>query len=236
MKVYYGFSIYFEEPYLSNNQKIFNLVKKPLQPLGKFLRDTSTPGNLQICNAFKEDWSNTYIDHCPIDISTSFLEDGKIEFDNTKIMVSERIPGAFKNRISFDLSYCYLFFTEEDLVLSVLPPIFHKNTISESAVLTSGSYNIGKWFRPIHPSFHLWENIKNIDIRENDPIMYFQFRTNEKIEFIEFEVTDKIWQYSRACSVHARLKPFRSLADRYLDFSSSGFKKQILKEIKNNLI
>jgi hypothetical protein len=62
-----------------------------------------------------------------------------------------------------------------------VPPYMHKVKASETAWISAGSYDISKWFRPIFPSYILWEGETEVSIVKDEPDTYLQFETNKKI-------------------------------------------------------
>jgi hypothetical protein len=82
----------------------------------------------------------------------------------------------------------------------------------------------------------MWDNVDTFSVRANDPLMYVNFLTDEKVELKKFYLTKELYDLSMSC---VRLKTYRRdrvLSKLYNMFSNSGIKNRILKEIKNNLI
>ena len=54
----------------------------------------------------------------------------------------------------------FIFFSEENVNLEILPPYLHKTELQNHGVISTGEFNISRWFRPINFEFLLWENEK----------------------------------------------------------------------------
>jgi hypothetical protein len=141
---------------------------------------------------------------------------------------------SFEEKI-FSFSQYTIFFTEEkSLKLSSgIFPFFENNNITKNCMPIPGTVDIGKWFRVLDYGFFLKEDIFKIE--ENEIYSYLKFDTEEKIIFKQFEINDKLHQYiNDVLKVKEnRIEKFRTLQEYY---STMKNKKNIIKEIKNNLI
>lgn len=129
----------------------------------------------------------------------------------------------------------YIFFTDEDsLEVTVQIPPFLENTELSNGIQTiPGTFDIGKWFRPVDFAFFL-KNTNKFSIKEGDIYSYLKFHSEEKINFIKFMPTEKIYFYAGSSSNTSvgRFIGKRKLPDFYRYMT---FKKKILKEIKENV-
>jgi len=135
-----------------------------------------------------------------------------------------------------DLDFGYIFFSEEELIMRQVPPYMHKVKASETAWISAGSYDISKWFRPIFPTFILWEGYNEVSIIKDEPQMYVQFETDRRIIFKRFEFTnDMIIIVDQLMQLRDR-NSIASLNFLYDVFIQSFRNKKVLKLIKENVL
>lgn len=141
------------------------------------------------------------------------------------------------NQKFFSFSNYYIFFTEEESleITAYLSPFAEENEVSRRTWSIPGSFDIGKWFRPIEFNFYLRDEFDEFSIMEGDVYTYIKFNTDEKIVFQQFipdEEISKYIDYSLAAQSYTKTG-LRSLKDYYKMLT---FKKRIISSIKKNLI
>lgn len=190
------------------------------------------------CPAHQQSKNNVYYINSPLDFYYELDEFGTISHDQPYYFYINSVRKAqYDNRFTVNLSLQYIFFSEENVTLEILPPYLHKTELQNHGVISTGEFNISRWFRPINFEFLLWENEKNLRIKENEPMVYLKFHSDSKIILKEFKCTDTIFSQAHACAQHHHIyKPKQTLESRYKKFDQSNLKKVILKEIKNNII
>lgn len=132
-----------------------------------------------------------------------------------------------------------IFFTDENSleISSYQHPWLENNYITERCMLIPGTFDIGKWFRPLEFPFILKNQFDEFKINYGDVMYYVKFNTNEKINFKKFMFDHKIAKYLESSIA----------ANRYIDsgFSKNNMeifyklfkhKKTLLKDIKSNLL
>jgi hypothetical protein len=210
------------------------LFPKP-KPLHKEMKHNKVKGQSAwlLCNAFRETFSNTFVFEHPITVEADFKNDEVIGKNVDWIVYR---PSSFENSISFDLDYGVIMFCEEDLEFIGLPPIFQKSNLPNYGFLASGGFNIGKWFRSVHPAYFLWEGVKTFKCEEGEPWMYFKFETDREIIFKPFYMNQTLFDIASTCGNHSKWYPLNSLQQRYDNFKNSRLRSKVLKEIKANLL
>ena len=137
----------------------------------------------------------------------------------------------------FSFSQQFVFFTEENsLKMSAgMLPFLEDNEITKRCMPIPGIFDIGRWFRPTEFAFYLKNSYNRFEIKEEDIFQYIKFYTEEKIIFKQFYVNEKIMKYAGegAKAKDYRINKSRQLQSYYLMLKH---KKNIIKEIKNNLI
>jgi hypothetical protein len=187
------------------------------------------------CPAFKERSENIFLMKNTIENNIKVL-DGKLinsSSDNVKISHKESI----ENRPIVSVYYPIIMFSEESLKVTVTPAYMHKTSYSEFGHVVMGSFDIGKWFRPINLDFMLYNKDADFSFKDEEPLYYLDFNTEKSIILKKFNMTNEILKISNACTTAPDyLKPWQSLSKRYNLFIKSGLKNKLIKEITNNIV
>jgi hypothetical protein len=218
-------------------QQRTNLLVSPPKNLISDLFEKSINGNKTYnrCPANKTTFKNTYYLQSPLDFDITFNENNIGEGLRSDWLIPR--SEDFHNRITAEIDMGWLFFCEESLILEMTPPYSHHTTVSRYGSLSVGSFDIGKWFRPLMPAHFLWENERRFVIKADEPLMYIRFLTDEKIKLQQFELTQKIIDIKDACVNHPNyFKEHLPISLRYALFRERKIHKILMKEIKNNLI
>lgn len=214
-------------------------AKEPTLIYNKILERSSTKTiRLPQCPGFKDYTTNLFGLHSLYDYELKIIENSQVvsniydqEFFNSHVV----IRSAEDKCLSF--AQTFLFFTEENILkLSVgIQPFFEENLISERCMVIPGTYDIGKWFRPLDFAFYLKKDYDCFEIKENDIFQYIKFHTDKKIVFKQFymdEFLDR--QYLAVGNAKSnRNDNFRKLKSYYDMFKH---KDKVIRAIKNNLI
>lgn len=145
-------------------------------------------------------------------------------------------PSNLKNCVLFTYLMPFLFFSEEDINMTLTSPYFSNSPHLQYGAMVPGKFNISKWFRPINFEFNLWENINEFKINKNEDIAYINFETTKEIELIRFYNTDKIQKICNTLATSSVWEKFIPLKERYERFKRSQMNKLIVEEIKKNII
>ena len=118
------------------------------------------------CPAVIDESKNTFKINSPVDMNITFSEDftginSKYQQDFEFI---KHFIGQFGPDGVIQLSApSYLFFCEEPLTMTQLPPYYEQSNFVDNCIGLSATFNINSWFRPVKPSFKL---------RDNKPVSY----------------------------------------------------------------
>ena len=139
----------------------------------------------------------------------------------------------------FTMGVYYYFFTEEDhLEMSYQHPYLEDNRFTERSILIPGKLDIGVYLRGLDVSYHLREHNLDFQIKQEDTYAYVKFHTKEKIKFKKFLFSPRLIDLD---SWMMREKQYKMNHKRlglkyfYKIFKNNGFKKKVLKEIKENI-
>lgn len=137
--------------------------------------------------------------------------------------------------IKYNMSW--IFFAEESLNMKVTAPYYPPKTPIDGAILQSGEYDIGQWFRPYNLGYFIPENAKHMSISVDDPLAYLEFKTDKNINFKRFNMTNQLVNiYSEFTQSPNRYGRRKSLIERYSMAKKANMTELVLAEIKKNLV
>lgn len=200
------------------------------------------------CPALRDSVKNLYSFNAAIEEYTdldpsqlAFLHDNEdllIPLETTlSIPLIRRRKNSLKNHINLLYPMSWILFADKPLEASFLAPYIPPTTPTPQAILATGKFNIGKWFRSYNLEYFTPITATSFQYRQNDPLFYLQLHTNEKIKLHRFNMTNKLaaLEQENIQSVH-RYGFGKTLQQRYQMFNTGRLRNMILKEIKNNLI
>lgn len=219
------------------------LLQQKLQPLNKVLTEQyKKEDKLDVlkCPAFKEEIKNTFVYYAPYDYTFEYDKNGKplmshlsgdkqkmapetVNFDDSKGVYDFRLIQTFS-------SMGPIFFSEKSLSMSTLPPYMH----NIKAPMVVGNFDIGKWFRNVHPAY-VMSNINKIEVKRGEPLLYVKFHTDKKVRLSYYDLTDDIYSIVAKTAMVKTAYKNAKLNELYNFFTNSLYKKKLLKLIKENL-
>lgn len=202
--------------------------------------------NASKCPAIVDEGKNTFKIKSPIDLNISFNS----EFNRFSTKYAhgldflQHMIGPFgEDKVIQLAAPTYLFFSEEPLLMTQLPPYYEETDFTKSCMGLSATFDIGKWFRVVKPSFKIRPGAHTIDIKLGDSLMYLKFNTEEKIKLVRFDASTF---YKENQDIIGNLLSFKfhkknplvptKLAEGYDAFMRSRYNKRVLKIIKENLL
>lgn len=162
------------------------------------------------CVAIVDDIKNTYVIRSPVDMKI-IIGNTRLNVEGQDLQFAQAFLGPPQGAFGIhQLGMGYLFFSEKSLTAAQLPAYYDTNSFVDNTFLLSASFDIGRWYRPAgKPAFKFKPGVKEIDIKEGDPLMYFKFQTSEKVKLIEFDN-----------------KEFADMGDRGPEWLCGGLKRQ----------
>lgn len=189
------------------------------------------------CHAFLASVKNTFILRLPFSASFGLdYELGVIPIDtnleNMKFIVLKQ--PSVTNEITFAIRGNWIFWSEESLPMITTPAFYHPKVFDGFYV--GGSFDIGKWFRPIEGAIQLDNKSKTVAVKRNDPIAYVKFETKEQVELKRFYLTKELEELSWGCIKYKQYEPHKTLPFLYSKLKERGLDKVITKQIKENVV
>jgi len=216
----------------------FNQDSTPDLELKSLVRHISTTqsnhiGSNQVaCPAIRSKHANTFYSTFPYDLEVMF----KDKLITNKPEVIEERTGLYENSYAFNWHYNRIFFSPVSQIMETSPAFLHKTSYTQYGHAPSGAFDIGKWFRPSAPTFQLWSEVNEFKALKDEAHLYFNFPSENNIQFEEFKMTDLLYKISSASVGHKQSIPKQNLQSIYARFSKSGFSKKIMAEIEANLL
>lgn len=222
------------------------MMEEPL-PLRKDIfdnrnRSNKSRGTLLKCPAVTSVINNTLVWRAPKNTSVDVsIENGSIELNrryNNGDMFDwypEHQP-SIKNNVLITFDYHIIFFADQDVEVLFSAPYFSKAPHLQYGATLPGRFNVGSWFRPYNAEMNLWDGNTHIEFKENEPIAYFTFLTDEKINVQQFRMTDELRKISYSMTSAGTWMPNKTLQERYHTFRQRKMRGMILDKIKSNLV
>lgn len=227
--------------YWTSLEKEWMLATPPESVISTFHKknfiDPDNPiSHIHYCPAFNDNFRNVFTMKSLYNYEF-FLDNGKLnskdydqEFydDHVLIRSYEKKFFSFKNS--------YLFFTDEPSlnVTFYEYPCFEDNNITQRCIPVAGQFDIGRWFRGTEFAFYLKHPHQSFKIEQNEVYSYIRLHTNKKINFIEFNYSDKLKDFERSrIQAMTKISTLKKLENYY---KMLRHKKLILKEIKENVL
>jgi hypothetical protein len=113
-------------------------------------------------------------------------------------------------------------------------PFLEDNNITKRCAILPGTFDIGKWFRPIDFSFYLKKEYNEFTITEDEIYSYITFHTDQTINLKQFYPSPTIKQHLSDVLLSKRYLVGKKTLENF--YSMFRTKRLILNEIKKNLI
>lgn len=245
-------------PSFAPNFPTLNMLYRTPTPVLNRLRNSqikSLPGTLFSCPATTSLFKNIFELSLPINIEVYLTEEDKkneVLSPFGKDILNGIAPiGLMKNRLSNLDGYftCgiggfgWIFFSEEPLVARFTPPYFPPSLYpAPGALLASGEFDIGNWYRPMNFEYHVPLDVDKLTFKSEEPVGYIEFKTEKEIIFKRYQMNNALYLLVEEVMSTTRYskfwgkKNYLPLLKRYELFKKSELNKQILNEIKKTLI
>jgi len=143
---------------------------------------------------------------------------------------------SLKNCKLFVYNLPLIFFSEHDINMTITSPYFSKAPHLKYGSIVPGKLNISKWFRNMNIEFNLWENVNEFKIEKDEDLFYVNFQCDNEIEFIRFDLTDRLLKIAEVVGKSSDWEKFIPLRERYERFKKSQMHKIVIKEIEKNIV
>lgn len=231
-----GDQIIGNSPKNANWDILYNEPKSLYQNLLKNKNKNGVVRSFFECPGFKDLATKTFIFENPIE-SSYIVENYKISPVGISPSIQAEVvrDEAIQNNFMFRYVLPITFFSEEKAIITVTSPYMHKPQYLQYGSVVPGTYDISSWFRAFNVEINLWENVKEFKIKEGEPLLYLNFKTDKKIKFVRFSTNEILSKINATCSNAGTWEPRVPLLKRYNRFLESKTKQLVLREIKRNI-
>lgn len=205
-------------------------------------RSNKDRNNFLKCPAVTSVINNTLVWRAPKNTSVDMeVENGGIKlyrrYSNEDMFdwYPEHQP-TISNNLLITFDYHIIFFADQDVDILFSAPYFSKAPHLQYGAIVPGKFNVGSWFRPYNAEMNLWHGNTHMEFQENEPIAYFTFLTDEKINVHQFRMTKELREISYAMTSTGTWLPYKSLQERYQMFRQRKMRNVILNKINENLV
>lgn len=239
-----SWNMLYSEPELLINQ--LTRIKKPIPD--KRMSVLACPAtndffrNLYVFRSTIDDncqWPEGYLESVTTEMIPKKLDE-QIFLDSSygnKLSLLSPRPSSISGHLDLLYNMSWLFFADEPLVARFTAPYYPPFSPMKNAMLTSGQYDIGQWFRPWNLDYFVPFDCTEFNIKKNDPLFYFHPFTDKRIIFKRFIAGPTIQTlYTESVRSPGRYGRFLPLSERYDLFKKTKMREIVLKEIKNNLV
>jgi hypothetical protein len=109
----------------------------------------------------------------------------------------------------------YLFYAKKSLEMEVSHAFLLDSPSLDNTLVIPGSFDIGKWVRPIDFTFVVKDPSKPVKIKRGEPLFFIRFKTDERVEFIRVEYSKKLHDITHSCVQVKKRVPNLSLSTLY---------------------
>jgi hypothetical protein len=214
----------------------FTLAYYPPSRLPNEIPTNIKNSNFYKCPAFTDTIKNTFALKSPFELTAKFNPSLQQASSNYEDLFNHKVNMEDTNLGIIQFYFSYIFFSEKPLKITQMHPYLHHNTFTENGNGLLGEYDCGQWLRPLMAPYILDPKKQeyNYNIKRGDIYSYIRFNTEEKVELVNFEPTQRINDIIKECLnlKTSSNKTTFSLNASYKQFMLYRRKQAIMQEIK----
>ena len=208
--------------------------KEPLKAIKEFLGD-NVP--FLKCPVYRDAMKNVFSIGSWFNLKLNVDENG-LSSDVPQSFMDEYIFTHSDKHKIYQILQTVIFITKDDsLKMTMEHPTMSDNSFSNNCSIINGTFDIGKYFRVVSPSFYINKGVNSVNIEEGDALYYLRFHTEKKIKFVPFFMSEKYEHITNSVKYSVdKISSNKSMDLLYKIFKKQKIKKLLLKEIKANLL
>jgi hypothetical protein len=226
MEVYADYNMLYREP----GPLLADLVPE---------RGPDNPHDFFACPAFHKHAVNTFVVRSTLDANVTVNADGFAPLDERSQLSAQLFSFMHPTRKGFRtilFDHRMLFFSERPITLATYPAFMHRTAVQRDLVYVPAAYDISRWLRPLQGTYELPDGVREVRIREDDPLYYVKFETTEKVKLRRFQMTLELAGIAHGCVHYKLFRPRSSLERVYAAFTQTKLEKRTARLIKENLL
>jgi hypothetical protein len=208
------------------------------------IRNKSTR-NLFTCPAYTHSMKNVFVFKSMLEEKVKLDHDFYIakggypfpHYGKSKILLNELRESSLENYVNLTYNMSWLFFADEPVEARFTAPYFPTATPAPGAMLATGQFNIGNWYRDYVLDYHIPVGTDEFVVKEDQPLFYLELRTEKKVVFKRYNMTQELKRIAQeSANSPINYEANKTLSYRYNIFKKSSSPERVLSHIKNNLI
>lgn len=224
------------------------LYPEPVFVLPQFYTKSNRKNEMGSCPAVKKTLRNVLCFNSAIDdvfdLPNSFMRDVAFtDTDNQLIPVDSKLyfrkirKSSMPDHINVGYNLSWVMFADQPLEVKFTAPYFPAISPVEKAFLSSGEFDIGRWFRPFTLDYHIPINSNEFKIEAEQPLFFAEFLTEKKIVVKRFQLTPRLKNMmDESTFAPVRYGKGLSLIQRYKMAHNANIPKMVLQEIEKSLL
>jgi hypothetical protein len=155
---------------------------------------------------------------------------------HSNVMIQKTRQNEMTDHVNLTYNLAWFFFSEEELTMKFSAPYFPASSPMKNARLASGSFDIGRWLRPVNLEYYVPIDAPGFSVEEDQPLAFVEFDTDRPIVLQRFNMDQRLANITTEIVESDRYSFLRNLQDRYNLFTKTRMRDVILSEIKKNLV
>jgi hypothetical protein len=219
-----------------------HMLNKEPDPLFKSLlpeRDTANPGDFFACPAFQDLADNMFIARATLTGDVGIRGEQFVPLNDRSQVTAQFFqwwPSSRKQYRVLNFDHRLLFFSEEPLTMSTCPAYMHRTDWQTKLGYVPASYDVSRWLRPLQGTFEVMPGVQDLNVREDDPMYYIKFHTDERVRLRRFKMVPEIHGVAHGCVHYKMFRPQSSMRRVYEAFEQSHLPRQVMDAIRANLL
>lgn len=174
------------------------------------------------CFAYIDYMRNVYQIVAPFDITIHIDEIGRVHTIETPKPASSRIVTFRSNpspstNVLLSLAILYVFYSKDSVMLEQLPPFLDYRLAKEGVTVIPGTFDIGKWVRPVEVALEIQKGVRKVHIEKGTPLSYLRFVPSggSTVTLVEEEDTEALRNIVEICTGLKRIQSKTPLKECY---------------------
>lgn len=231
--------VYWSKYNIFNNLSNQMMEYSPSPVISSYAKNNPKPISNDVnwlgCPSTQKFLKNTFSFKNPLELNMQINKNKTVYWPDTNIEDFISIRDYSDKSVILDYLLPVTLFSSHDIAASITAPYLSKQS-PHSAHIVPGEFNISKWFRPILPSYMIYDLDLSFSINKGEDLFYIKFNTDEKIDFVEFYFNETLKEIVSDSMNLKRFKKNSGLDYLYNIFKSEKINKIVLKEIEKCVI
>jgi len=242
-------NVYWAPAQFTKEDPQWNLFYSEPKPVIENLVLNTTKDSLMVkCPAARVALKNVYAFHSNIDEEIN-LSDLDLSADATdtsseqyvlptegKLSLKRLRRSSYSGYVNVSYNLGWILFADQPLMARMVAPYHPPRTPVEGAIMATGAFDIGQWYRPMNLDYHIPYSAKKFSVKENEPLAFVEFQTEAEIKFHRYQLTPLLHNLAGECATSIeKFGPRMSLKNKYKLFTKSKMRNIVLTEIQKNL-